>query len=140
MKKVLSGCLLPAVIAFFLSAYGANAYAASQPTRIDVLYMNHGPLMDTLDRMKKLFAGYGDKISVSWVDFESREGEDFKAKKGIHQHVPLVIWIDGNEVVNLGERQVTFAGFPTGAGPAFFQGKWTMDDLKAAVDQSTAER
>ncbi len=128
-----------ALISFFSSAYAANAYAA-KPTRVEVLYMNHGPLMDTLDKMKGIFSSYGDKISVSWYDFDSKEGEDFKAKKGIKQHMPLVIWIDGNAVVKLGQKQVKFVGFPTGAGPAFFQGKWTIDDLKAALDQVTAKK
>jgi hypothetical protein len=136
MKKILIGCLLLAVIALFLSAYTANAYAA-KPTRVEVLYMNHGPLMDTLDKIKSVFSSYGNKISVSWYDFESKEGEDFKAKKGIKEHVPLVIWIDGNEVVDVGQKQIKFVGFPTGAGPVFFQGKWTIDDLKTALDQAT---
>jgi hypothetical protein len=135
MKKFLLSCLLVlAVLSPFSSACAAN------PARVEVLYMNHGPLMDTLDKMKAVFSGFGDKISVSWYDFESREGEDFKAEKGITQHVPLIIWIDGNEVVTLGQKQVKFFGFPTGAGPAFFRGNWTMDDLKAALDQATAER
>jgi hypothetical protein len=135
MKKILLGCILVlALISFFSSAY------AAKPTRVEVLYMNHGPLMDTLDRMKSVFSSYGDKISVSWYDFDSKEGEDFMAKKGVNQHVPLVIWIDGNAVVKLGQKQIKFAGFPTGAGPAFFQGKWTIDDLKAALDQVTAKK
>ena len=134
MKKILLACLLLAVISLFSSAY------APKPTLVEVLYMNHGPLVDTLDKMKNVFSAYGDKISVSWYDFESKEGEDFKAKKGINQHVPLVIWIDGNSVVNLGQKEIKFVGFPTGAGPAFFQGKWTIDDLKAALDQVTAKK
>jgi hypothetical protein len=144
MKKILFGCLSLALISFFSSAYAGSAYAASayaaKPARVDVLYMNHGPLMDTLDKMKSVFSSYGDRISVSWYEFYSKQGEDFKAKKGINQHVPLVIWIDGKEVVNLGQKQVKFVGFPTGAGPAFFQGKWTIDDLKAALDQVTAKK
>ena len=27
-------------------------------------------------------------------------------------------------------------GFPSGAGPAFFQGKWTLADLQKALDQT----
>jgi hypothetical protein len=139
MKKILSGCILVlAVTTLFSSVYAASAYAA-KPTRVEVLYMNHGPLLDTLDKMKGVFSSYGDKISVSWYDFESKEGEDFKAKKGLSQHMPLAIWIDGNVVVKLGQKQVKFVGFPTGAGPAFFQGKWTIDDLKAALDQVTTK-
>ena len=140
MKKILLGCwLVLAFISFFSSAYVASVYAA-KPTRVEVLYMNHGPLMDTLDKMKCVFSSYGDKISVSWYDFDSKEGEDFMAKKGVNQHVPLVIWINGNAVVKLGQKQIKFVGFPTGAGPAFFQGKWTIDDLKAALDQVTAKK
>jgi hypothetical protein len=135
MKKILLGCILVlALISFFSSAY------AAKPTRVEVLYMNHGPLMDTLEKMKGVFSSYGDKISVSWYDFDSKEGEDFMAKKGVKQHVPLVIWIDGNAVVKLGQKQIKFAGFPTGAGPAFFQGKWTIGDLRAALDQETAKK
>ena len=50
-----------------------------------------------------------------------------------------IVWIDGSQVVVIGGvRKVQFAGFPTGSGPPSFQGKWTMDDLKAALDQATA--
>jgi len=35
--------------------------------------------------------------------------------------------VDGKEMV--------FAGFPTGSGPAFFQGKWTMTDLQKVLEQ-----
>jgi hypothetical protein len=138
MKKMLLGCLwVLAVIVLFSSIYIASAYAA-KTAKVEVLYMNHGPLMDTLDRMREVFSGYGDRISVAWYDFESEEGEAFKAKKGINRHVPLVIWIDGHTTVTLGEKEVKFVGFPTGAGPAFFQGKWTLDDLKTALDLVTA--
>jgi hypothetical protein len=40
----------------------------------------------------------------------------------------------------VGTKKVQFVGFPTGSGPAFFQGKWTVDDLKAALDQATVKK
>ena len=135
MKKVILLCAL----ALFFVSFTITVHAAV-PVKIDVLYMNHGPLQDTLNKMKTIFSGYNTKLTVSWHDFESPDGEKFMASKGIKQHVPLVIWIDGNPKAALGAKEVTFAGFPTGSGPAFFQGKWTMDDLKAALDQSTAKR
>ncbi|MEJ2723353.1 MAG: hypothetical protein P8175_01665 [Deltaproteobacteria bacterium] len=138
MKKILLGCIwVVAVFCLFSGSYAPGAHAA-KPTKVEVLYMNHGPLMDTLDKMKSVFSSYGDSISVSWYDFESKEGEDFKTKKGINQHVPLVIWIDGNSVVTLRSKQVKFVGYPTGAGPALFQGKWSIDDLTKVLDQATS--
>ncbi len=139
MKEMLFGCLLLVATSFSPDAYAVRAGAAS-PTRVEVLFMNHGPLMDTLDKMKGVFSACGDRIRVSWYDFESKEGEDFKAQKGINRHVPLVIWIDGNEVLEVGQKRIEFVGFPTGAGPAFFQGNWTMEDLKTALDQAIAQQ
>jgi hypothetical protein len=126
-------------VLIFLS-FGLSAHAAATPAKIEVLYMNHGPLQETLDKIKGVFSTYGDKLAVSWYDFESKEGEQFMAKKGIKQHIPLVIWIDDSPVVTVGAKKVQFMGFPTGSGPAFFQGKWTVDDLKSALDQATARK
>ena len=52
------------------------------------------------------------------------------AKKGITQHIPLVIWMDGKFTFPVNGKEIKFVGFPTGSGPAFFQGKWTMEDLQ----------
>jgi len=115
-----------------------NVHAAKE-AKVEVLYMNHGPLMDTVNKMKKLFSSYGSKLIVSWYDFDTKGGEEFMAKKGIKQHVPLIVWINGSQNAAIGSTgKVQFVGFPTGSGPASFQGKWTMDDLKAALDQATA--
>ena len=113
---------------------------ALKPTKVEVLYMNHGPLMSTVKQIKDALSRYGDKLSVSWHDFDTSEGEQFMAKKGLKQHVPLVIWIDDSPVATVGAKKVEFVGFPTGSGPAFFQGKWTMDDLRTALDQVTAKK
>ena len=136
MKKTVL-CLFVLVFVCF----GLSAHAAAKPTKIEVLYMNHGPLIDTLNKIKGVVSGYGNKVTVSWYNFDSEQGEQFMAKKGIKQHIPLVIWIDDSPVaVVQGVKKVQFVGFPTGSGPAFFQGKWTMDDLKAALDRATAKR
>ena len=134
MKRIV---VFAMIVLFITMGFCLHADAATQ-TRVEVLYMNHGPLMDTLSKMKNLFSRYGNKISVSWYDFDTAEGEQFMAKQGISRHVPLVVWIDGSPVVTAGGgKKVRFEGFPTGSGPAVFQGKWTMDDLKAALDQLT---
>jgi hypothetical protein len=135
MKKT----VLFALVAFAVLFLGLNVDAAA-PTKVEVLYMNHGPLQETLGKMKTLFSGFGDKLSVSWHDFDSKDGEQFMASKGIKQHTPLVIWIDGKQKCTVNAKEITFAGFPTGSGPAFFQGKWTLDDLKAALDQAVGKK
>jgi hypothetical protein len=135
MKK---GFLL-LIIAVFLVSMPLIA-GAVKPVKIEVLYMNHGPLQESLGEIKKVFSQYKGRISVSWYDFESKEGEEFKAKKKITQHIPLVIWMDDQVKFKVEGKDTVFAGFPTGSGPAFFQGKWTMADLQKVLDQLTGKK
>ena len=135
MKKLILSCLV--VLALFSVPF---AVFAAKEVKVEVLYMNHGPLLPSIEQIKQVFSKYGNKINVSWYDFESKEGEQLMAKKGITQHVPLVIWIDGKFAAPVNGKEIKFVGFPTGSGPAFFQGKWTMQDLRKVLDQMTNKK
>jgi len=134
MKKI----ILSSLVILVLFSVPLTLFAAKE-VKVEVLYMNHGPLLDSLEQIKKVFSQYGSKIAVSWYDFETKEGEQFMVKKGITQHVPLVIWLDGKSTVPVNGKEIKFVGFPTGSGPAFFQGKWTMEDLRKALDEITSK-
>lgn len=116
-----------------------TASFSKDPVQIDVLYMNHGPMQPTLREIRALFPVYGDKLIVSWYDFESDEGERFKTKKGISHHTPLIIWVDGQSELFYNGRTIKFEGFPTGSGPSFFQGKWKLEDLAGILDRVTGK-
>jgi hypothetical protein len=130
MKKIILSCLV--ILALFSVPF---TVLAAKEVKVEVLYMNHGPLQSSLDQIKQVFSKYANKIEVSWYDFETKEGEQFMAKKGVTQHVPLVIWLDGKFAIPVNGKEIKFVGFPTGSGPAAFQGKWTMDDLRNALNQ-----
>jgi hypothetical protein len=113
---------------------------SASPVAVDILYMNHGPLRPTVEQIRQILSDYGDKVNSSWYDFESREGEKFMAQKGIRHHIPLVIWLNGKSTVPVEGWDVQLMGFPSGSGPAAFQGKWTMADLRKALDQLTDKK
>ena len=135
MRKAIALCF----VAMVVLSIPFTLFAAKE-VKVEVLYMNHGPLQSSLEQIKQVFSTYGNKINVSWYDFESKEGEQFMAKKGINQHVPLVIWMDGKFSIPVNGKEIKFVGFPTGSGPAFFQGKWTMEDLRQALNQITNKK
>ncbi|MBC8441851.1 MAG: hypothetical protein H8D87_19465 [Deltaproteobacteria bacterium] len=113
---------------------------SKESVHVDVLYMDHGPMQPTLRQLRALFLDYKDKLTVSWYDFESEEGIDFKAKMGINQHIPMIIWVNGKSELFVQDhkgkdRKIKFTGFPTGSGPSFFQGKWKVEDLADLLDQ-----
>ena len=134
MKRLIVSCF----IALFLFSTPLSVFP-KEPVRIEVLYMNHGPLRPTLRELDELFTGYGDRIAVHRYEFFSEAGKQFKTEKGINAHIPLVLWIDGKSTLTVNGTPVQFRGFPTGSGPAFFQGKWNMEVLKEALDQITHE-
>ena len=137
MKKSILASV--AVAALLLLSSPITGRSAS-PVVVDILYMNHGPLRPTVEQIKQVLSGYGEKVSSSWYDFESKEGEKFMAQKGIRQHIPLVIWVNGKPTVSVEGKDVQLMGFPSGSGPAPFQGKWTMEDLRKALDQLTDKK
>jgi hypothetical protein len=131
--------ILATVAALTLVYFPAVGFSAG-PVNVEILYMNHGPLRPTVEQIKQVLSSYGDKVSPFWYDFESREGEKFMAQKGLSQHIPLAIWIDGKTALPVDGKQIQFAGFPTGSGPVPFQGKWTMEDLRKVLDQLTNKK
>ncbi len=134
MKKAFLFCLVAALLFSFPLVAGAK-----EPVRIDVLYLNHGPMRPTLRELRNLFPAYGERVLLFWHDFDSEEGYRFKSKKGIKRHTPLVIYIDGKSTLEVNGKPVEFFGFPTGSGPSFFQGKWKIEDLKVALDRITGK-
>jgi hypothetical protein len=135
MKKL----FLYGLMVLFLFFIPAAALPAP-PVSVEILYMEHGPLLSTIKSIRELCNGYGKALAVSWYEFESPEGEKFMAKKGVHQHLPLVIWIAGKPTLKVKRKEIQFVGFPTGSGPASFQGNWTLDDLRGALDQATGKK
>ena len=134
MKKMIFLCFLALILCIPWPGI------AAKPVKVEVLYMNHGPLQASLQEIRNVFSQYKGKIAVSWYDFESKEGEEFMAKKKITQHIPLVIWMDDQVKFQVDGKDIVFAGFPTGSGPASFQGKWTMVDLQKVLAQITGKK
>ena len=134
MKKIVFCFIVFVLISISLMAF------AAQKVSVEILYMNHGPLQSTLKEIDTICAQYKDKITASRYDFDSPGGERFKTKKGINQHVPLMIWIAGKNTVSIKGKEILFSGFPTGSGPESFQGKWTMEDLRAALNSATQKK
>jgi hypothetical protein len=110
---------------------------AAEPIKMEVLFMNHGPLRSTINNIRTIAAKYEGKVTVAWYDFDSKEGVAFMDSKGITEHIPLMIWINGSPTQKIDGADVTFSGFPSGAGPAMFRGSWDMDMLDKALNQVT---
>jgi hypothetical protein len=131
--------VLSHVLAVLLVLLPAAA-SGGHPVEVDVLYMNHAPLRGTIDELKAVLGRYGPRVTVTWHDTETEEGQKFMASKGLTGHIPLVIWVNDAFKHQVDGKELSFTGFPAGSGPAFFQGKWTMADLQKTLERLAAKK
>jgi len=133
------------LIAFSISAckgtsgISTNSSSSSAPT-VDVLFLNHPPVREVLIKVDPILASYGDQIKVTRYEFDTAEGADFAKQKGVKDHMPLIIYINGSKSFDLDGQKITFESFPQGEGTAMMAaGSWTIADLDAALKKATGK-
>ena len=121
-------------------AWPKISVCADAKIQMDILFMNHGPMQPTIREIKAIAGKYSGELEVHWHDSDLESGEQFMKKNNIQGHIPLLIFIDGTPSHEISGRQVTFMGFPNGAGPFQFRGQWSMEDLEAVISSRTTSK
>jgi len=107
---------------------------------VEIAYLNHGPVRPILSDIDVLLADYGGKVVVERYDFGTPEGQTFAEERGLSDHTPIAIFVNGQTEFDLDGRPVEFYSFPQGQGTGVVpDGAWTLDDLRAILDRATAE-
>jgi hypothetical protein len=105
---------------------------ASSSTAVSVVvagYYNHGPMQATTQAIKQVTAKYGDKVTVTWIDLATKEGEDYFQKNGLTAHMNVII--NGKYQYHVNGRDVTFQ---------WFEGKqWSKQDLDIVLSSLVGE-
>jgi hypothetical protein len=125
--------LLPALACLLL--FCAPVQAAT--VKMDILFMNHGPMQPVIKQIKDVLAKYSDSVQAAWHDEDTPDGTGFMKRMNIKGHIPLMVFVNGSTTHGVDGKQVTFTGFPSGAGPFMFQGAWGMKDLDALLSALT---
>ncbi|MDD1720825.1 MAG: PGF-CTERM sorting domain-containing protein, partial [Euryarchaeota archaeon] len=100
--------------------------SAASDSKVDVVvagYVNHGPMQPTVSAIKEVTSKYGDKVSVTWVDLATSEGQAYYSAHGLSAH--LNILINGKYNYRINGKDVTFQMFEGGS--------WTKADLDAVL-------
>jgi len=134
MKKLLKHSSSLFLTLFILLVASQLSYAAT--TKVDILFMNHGPMRPTVAKIKTLLTEYGNSVEAAWYDVDQQSGKTFIKKQKINGHVPMLIQINGQSEFIINDRSVSLLGFPTGASPfKRVEGNWSVDDLKILLDK-----
>ncbi len=132
-----------------LTACGANPLApASAPVvpaptgsaTVEVVYLNHPPVLPILQEIDAVLKPYGDKVKLTRYDFDTSAGAAFAQQKGLVGHDPIAIFVNGSQSFKLDGRTVTFNSFPQGGGTGMVpDGAWSVADLDAVLKKITGQ-
>jgi len=124
--------LLFAILVTGGMVHGASC-AAGSGVSVEILFMNHGPMQPTIRNLKATLQKFPGKVAATWHDYDTKDGKAFMKRQGVRGHFPCLIYINNSHTFNIEGRPITFKGFPTGAGPYQFQGKWTFQHLERVL-------
>jgi hypothetical protein len=111
---------------------------ADGPVQVEIISLDHAPIRPAVQEVLDVVAGYGDKVTVQSYDFDTPEGVAFAEEHGLMEHTPIAVFVNGEMEFELDGRPVKFYSFPQGAGTGMVaEGVWTMDDLRAILNQKT---
>jgi hypothetical protein len=114
----------------------ASAMAASK--MVEVFYLPHPPAEAVVKDVEAVLKKH-DQFKVTKYNFEDPQSKKLLVKYNLRQHMPVVIFIDGQNEFTLGKRKVIFKNFPKGnAFVPMFEGNWSYRDLDGVL--SAAER
>ncbi len=86
-------------------------------------YIDHGPLQPTVRAIKDVLSKYGDKVTVTWVDLSSQQGQDYFKEHQLSAHMNVII--NGTSQYEVNGRSVDFQ---------WFEGQqWTRQDLDTVL-------
>ncbi len=141
---VLSGKrnILPLLVVAFLLVVGRADLASAGPGhRLEILYMNHGPMRPTIAKIRDLLAPHTGSIQAVWYDFDTPAGKRFMKDKKLKGHIPLLLVLDGRSDFLVNGRPVRLQGFPSGAGPfKSVEGDWSLEDLQTILAEQVRQK
>ena len=102
---------------------GPAAVPTSSVSVVVAGYINHGPLQPTVRAIKEVLSKYDDKVSVTWIDLATAEGQTYFQEHGLTAHMNVLI--NGTSTYQVDGKTVNFE---------WFEGQqWTREQLDAVL-------
>ena len=123
------------LLAMVLAACGGGN---DGPVQVEIISLDHSPIRPAVQEVEALAAEFGDKVVVQSYYFDTPEGTAFAEERELEEHTPIAVFVNGEMEFEINGRFIKFYSFPQGGGTGMVaEGVWTMDDLRAVLEQET---
>lgn len=122
-----------AALLFWLDSSGRAA-----GVEVEFFYLPHRPALAVVSKAEAIIAEFGN-IKISRHSFEEPEGRKLAAAYGLTDHMPVAIFINGQNRFTLNGGTIQLRNFPKGDPfvPSF-AGEWDYPDLREILRQQGA--
>ena len=122
-----------AIAVFMVYAVIGPATAMAASGVVEIFYLPHPPAEAVVKDVEAVLKKH-DQFKVAKYSFDDPESKKILAKYNLREHMPVVIFINGQNEFTLGKRKVTFKNFPKGnAFVPMFEGNWSYRDLDGVL-------
>jgi len=126
-----SKTIIMAVFMVYAVIGPATAMAASGV--VEIFYLPHPPAEAVVKDVEAVLKKH-DQFKVAKYSFDDPESKKILAKYDLREHMPVVIFINGQNEFTLGKKKVAFKNFPKGnAFVPMFEGNWSYRDLDGVL-------
>ncbi len=135
MKKIFWVLMVSSLIALLAACGNAEP---TGPVQVEIISLDHSPIRPAVEEAAGVVAEFGEAAVLIKYNFDTPEGDAFAEERGLEEHTPIVIYVNGEMEFEVDGRSVKFYSFPQGGGTGMVaEGVWTMDDLRAVLEQET---
>ena len=124
------------VFLFLVMILAACGSGEDGPVQVEIISLDHSPIRPAVQEVEGVTAEFGDKVTVQSYNFDTPEGAAFAEERGLTEHTPIAVFVNGEMEFEVNGRSVKFYSFPQGEGTGMVaEGVWTMDDLRVVLEQ-----
>lgn len=118
-------CFVAVLMIFTLLPLTAHAEEQEKVIVEAVGFFSHFPMRPTRQVIEETCAEFGDQVELTLYDETKAEGQDFLTSKGLSGHIPMRLYINGENAFNIDGQEIAFRDF--------VDYEWTADDLEKAI-------
>lgn len=114
--------------------YAAQA-ACAAAIHLEIFYLPHRPALAVVSEVEKVAAEFNN-IVIDKYNFDDPDIDKLLKKYSLTEHMPVAIFINGQNRFTVNGQQVSLRNFPKGnAFVPMFAGEWDYADLRIILQE-----
>ncbi len=116
-----------------LAFQSSSAYAAD--IQMEIFYLPHRPAQAVASEVEKVAAEFNNVVFKKY-SFEDPGTAKLLKKYNLTDHMPVAIFINGQDSFTVNEQKISLRNFPKGnAFVPMFAGEWDYADLRVILQE-----